>query len=90
MPDKFGMLAEAAKDDQQFSEVLAYLANEPRVPGMKSARDMFVKDKYDMFDGKIMNPEMKMMAMNDVRNDENLNAIEKARLMNKIQKGQVI
>lgn len=90
MPEFFGMVAEAAKDDEQFVKVMGFLANAPKVPGQPSPRDLFKKDKYDTFDGMILDPKMKMLAMDDVRNNEELNSIQKAELLNKIQMGKPI
>jgi hypothetical protein len=91
MPELFGMVAQAAKDgDDKFVKVMGFLANQPTIPGQPSARDLFKADKYDTFDGKIMDPQMKMLAMDDTRNNDSLDSIQKAELMNKIQKGERI
>lgn len=89
-PEFFGMVAEAAKDDEQFKKVMGFLSNAPRIPGQPSPRDLFRTDKYDTFDGRIMDPQMKMLAMDDTRNNDEMDSIQKAALLNKIQKGDKI
>jgi hypothetical protein len=89
-PDHFGMVAEAVGDPQKFEKVLGYLANFPQeatMPGMPSPRDLFKADKYSTWGGRILDPKMKMLAMDDVRNNDGMDSIQKASMLNKIQKG---
>lgn len=91
-PDFFPMVSGAVKNKEQFQKVMGFLANAPAQPdpAAPSPRDMFVQDKYSMWDGRILDPQMKMMAMDDTRNNDDLNSIQKAKLLNKIQKGDRI
>lgn len=92
-PDHFGMVAEAVADPAKFEKVMGYLANFPQDqmnPGLPTPRDLFKADKYNTWGGRILDPKMKMLAMDDVRNNDAMDSIQKAELLNKIQKGDKI
>lgn len=51
---------------------------------------MFEKDKYGAFDGKIIDPQMQQKFLSDLAQDEDMDAIEKAGLAMKVQRGESI
>lgn len=51
---------------------------------------IFEKDKYDMFDGKILDPMMQQKFLKDLSDDEEMDSIEKANMSMKIQRGESI
>jgi hypothetical protein len=51
---------------------------------------LFEKDKYGMFDGKIVVPMMQQKFLMDLSEDEGMDAIEKANIAMKIQRGESI
>lgn len=51
---------------------------------------IFEKDKYGMFDGKIIDPVMQQKFLVDLYDDEGMSSIEKANLAMKIQRGESI
>jgi hypothetical protein len=51
---------------------------------------LFERDKYGMFDGKILNPEMQQKFLSDLSADEGMSSIEKAKLALKIKRGERI
>ncbi len=51
---------------------------------------VFEKDKYGMFDGKIMDPQMQQKFLTDLSQDEGMSSIEKAKLAMKVQRGESI
>lgn len=50
--------------------------------------DIFEKDKYGMFDGKIVDPQMQDKFLLDLSDDEGYNAIEKANMAMKVRRGE--
>jgi hypothetical protein len=51
---------------------------------------IFEDDKYGSFDGKIKNPEMQKKFLNDLRADEALSSVEKARLATRVFRGEKV
>lgn len=51
---------------------------------------LFEKDKYGMFDGKIIDPMMQQKFLKDLEDDEELDSIAKANLAMKVQRGESI
>lgn len=82
-PSMFGAIKDVMENQPDKLPALASMAAQ-QVP------QLFEQDKYNSFDGVIMDPKMKIMAMDDVRGNDSLSSIEKAKMFKKIQKNQRI
>jgi hypothetical protein len=51
---------------------------------------MFERDEYNAFDGKIVDPQMQQKFMVDLKRDEALSSIEKARLATRVRRGEPV
>lgn len=51
---------------------------------------MFERDDYNSFDGKIVDPQMQQKFMADLKRDEGLSAIDKAKIAIKIRRGEPV
>lgn len=97
MKNKNFVLAKIAQEaPSMFGAIKDVMENQPdKLPALASMAaqqvpQLFEADKYNSFDGVIMDPKMKIMAMDDVRGNDSLSSIEKAKMFKKIQKNQRI
>ncbi len=97
MKNKNFVLAKIAQEaPSMFGAIKDVMENQPdKLPALASMAaqqvpQLFEQDKYNSFDGVIMDPKMKMMALDDVRGNDSLSSIEKAKMFKKIQKNQRI
>lgn len=97
MKNKNFVLAKIAQEaPSMFGAIKDVMENQPdKLPALASMAaqqvpQLFEQDKYNSFDGVIMDPKMKIMAMDDVRGNDSLSSIEKAKMFKKIQKNQRI
>lgn len=97
MKNKNFVLAKIAQEaPSMFGAIKDVMENQPdKLPALASMAaqkvpQLFEQDKYNTFDGVILDPKMKLMALEDVRGNDSLSSIEKAKLFSKIQKNQRI
>lgn len=84
------IIGAAKKGKEQFAKNISFLLNSPDPLTRETMGSMFQDSKYNMIDGQIFDPQMKMLAMDDTRNNDRLTSVQKAQLLNKIQKGEKI
>lgn len=88
-PDLAGSVVESAKKGpEKFKQNISFLLNSPDPMIKDNLRSMFEDNKYNMMDGEILDPQMKMLAMDDVRWNNKIGSVQKAKLLNKIQRGE--
>ena len=82
-PDKLPLLEDMMRNDPETMQ-----ENGGKIAMMFPA--IFEKDKYGMFDGKIVDPMMQEKFLLDLSEDESMSSIEKANLAMKVRRGESI
>lgn len=82
-PNQVAIFKEMMENDPEGLKEMA-----PKLAMMYPA--VFEKDKYGTFDGKILDPNMQQKFLFDLAEDESMDAIEKAQMAMKVQRGESI
>lgn len=82
-PDKVGILKDMLSNDPETMQ-----ENGGKIAMLFP--DVFEKDKYGMFDGKIVDPQMQEKFLLDLSDDESMSSIEKANMAMKVRRGESI